>query len=357
MLRSQRRLRKNISVNGMKHLIKCVILSACFASFISVSSAKAQDKPELVAEIIDQVAFPETIAPGNYSGITYIGGDEYAVVSDKSRADGFFIFHLEIDSVTGQILSASANEFRSADRPSRDQEGITFVPRDTTIFISGEGDNRIMEYKYANGERTGRELIIPDSLKISAPNYGFEALAYSPPRGMMWTMTESTLPIDGIPASPSNKVANKLRLLCFDDSLNLVAQYPYIMDEPMVKSSSASIYAMGVSELCSLNDGRLLVLEREFFVPKMKVGAFVNCKIYVIDPDDKSFESSLNKTLLLSFKTKFSGVKKDLANFEGMTLGPRLADGRQLLVLISDSQNQYKKKLKDWFMTIAIEGL
>lgn len=320
------------------------------------TGALAQQKTELVAEIIDQVAFPETIAPGNYSGITFVGGDEYAVVSDKSRADGFFIFHLEIDSLTGQIVGATANEFRSADRPTRDQEGIAFVPKDTTIFISGETDNRIMEYRYDNGERTTRELIMPDSLRNSAPNYGYEALTYSERTGKMWTMSESTLPIDGTPASPSYKVANRLRLLCFDDSLRLAEWHPYRMDEPEVKSSSADIYAIGVSALTALDDGRLLVLEREFFVPNLKVGAFVNCKIYVVDPDEL-YATELHKSLLVEFKTKFSGVKSNLANFEGMTLGPRMADGRRLLVLISDSQNQYKNKMKDWLMTIAIEGL
>ena len=37
--------------------------------------------------------FP-VILPGNYSGITHIRGDEYAVVSDKSLSNGFFVFKL-----------------------------------------------------------------------------------------------------------------------------------------------------------------------------------------------------------------------------------------------------------------------
>ena len=32
-----------------------------------------------------QHAFPQTIPAGNYSGITWLGGDLYAVVSDKSK--------------------------------------------------------------------------------------------------------------------------------------------------------------------------------------------------------------------------------------------------------------------------------
>ena len=31
------------------------------------------------------------------------------------------------------------------------------------------------------------------------------------------------------------------------------------------------------------------------------------------------------------------------------------ADGRQLLILISDSQNQYRGVLRDWFKTIVMD--
>lgn len=32
------------------------------------------------------------VPAGNYSGITPVGGNEYAVVSDKSATDGFLYF-------------------------------------------------------------------------------------------------------------------------------------------------------------------------------------------------------------------------------------------------------------------------
>jgi hypothetical protein len=42
------------------------------------------------------------------------------------------------------------------------------------------------------------------------------------------------------------------------------------------------------------------------------------------------------------------------ANYEGMCLGPVLDDGRQVVVLVSDSQNQYGSLLKDWFRTLIV---
>ncbi|MGM9733187.1 MAG: esterase-like activity of phytase family protein [Prevotella sp.] len=325
-----------------------------FAALLPLAVSAQDEKKELKATLCEQVNFPSTIAAGNYSGITWLGGNEYAVVCDKARSDGFFIFHINIDPDTGVISHAYSNEYRSSEYANRDMEGITFFPRDTTIFISGETDNRIREYRLDTGKRTGRELNIPDSLQVSAPNYGFESLTYNAKQHHFWTVSESTLPIDGKPSTLKEKRENVLRLLCFDDNLEMVGMYSYLMDAPEVTLSSGEGYCFGVSDLCALDDGRLLVMERELFVPTLRVGAWVNNKIYVVDPTKKMTTPFIGKTLLIEFKTKFTGIKNTFANYEGMCLGPKLNDGRQTLVLICDSQNQLKK-LKDWMTTIIIE--
>lgn len=45
-------------------------------------------------------------------------------------------------------------------------------------------------------------------------------------------------------------------------------------------------YAMGVSELLALDDGSIIVLEREFYIPSGIVGARVVCKLYLVNPAD-----------------------------------------------------------------------
>lgn len=330
------------------------LVFTCFVGLASLSLQAQEIKKELRAEENTQVAFPQTVAAGNYSGITWLGGNEYAVVCDKSRSDGFFVFHINTDPDTGQISHAYCDEFRSADRANRDQEGICYVPKDSAIWISGEGDNRIREYNLKTGERTGRELDIPDSLKQSYPNMGFEALTYNAKTGHFWTVSESVLPIDGKPCTPKYKTKNRLRLLCFDESLKLVAQYPYEMDMPELKSNSAENYCIGVSDLCALDDGRLILLERELYAPRLILGSFVVCKLYVVDPEETGYATSLHKKLLLRFKTPSSGLKKDFANYEGMCLGPKLNDGRQVIVMMADSQNQMQGVLKDWLKTVVV---
>ncbi len=55
------------------------------------------------------------------------------------------------------------------------------------------------------------------------------------------------------------------------------------MDQPST-DKKADIYLMGVSEHCALPDALLLVMEREAFIPKIKIGAFCKCKLYLINP-------------------------------------------------------------------------
>ncbi len=131
-----------------------------------------------VAKVHRQQSFGRTVPHGDYSGIAYIGNERYAVVSDKSSEDGFFIFHIVIDSVTGRIKSVADEGFRSATQPNRDQEGITFAPETNTLFISGEADNRIKEYSL-DGKLTGREIEVPQVFASATSNYGFESLTYN----------------------------------------------------------------------------------------------------------------------------------------------------------------------------------
>ncbi len=178
------------------------------------------------------------------------------------------------------------------------------------------------------------------------PNYNFESLAFDSVRQFLWTIPESTLRKDGQPATPQNGLANQLRLMrlnwgkikenrnipestlrkdgqpatpqnglanqlrlmrydggkikenrnkenngkedcCEQESSKKASRYmtayAYQMDQPS-SHKKADIYVMGVSELCALPDGQLLVLEREAFIPMIKIGSFCKCKLYQINP-------------------------------------------------------------------------
>lgn len=295
-----------------------------------------------------QHCFPDSIPPGNYSGIAWLGNDKYAVVSDKSEEDGFFVFEISTDSTTGEILSAKNLGFMSSGQPNRDDEGIAYNPNSNTIFISGETDNVIKEYDMS-GKPTGR-VIPPTPLYSNLPgNLGLEALSYNASTHTLWTCNES----------------GEVIVQSYDDELKPKAAFKYDMDKPVADKAKAKFYAHGIGTLCALDNGGILLLERELYVPKKKIGSFVNCKLYyclpthqqAINSDDPLNEADnlkLDKTLLTSWHTSLSILGRSFANYEGMCLGPKLRDGSRVILLVADSQGQYRHVLKDWLKSLRI---
>lgn len=296
--------------------------------------------------------FPKTVPAGNYSGITWIGDDRYAVANDKSQTAGFHLMTIRIDSVTGIINEVRADSFMTNQQPNRDEEGICYVPQMNTVFVSGEGDGQILEYNM-EGQLTGRRLNIPDVFNTRRGNGGFEALTYNATTHRFWTTTENTLKGDGDKPNIMLKIPNQLRLQSFGDDLEPREQYWYRSDSSAVESTEGKSN-LGVSGLAALDDGRIIVLEREIRKTPKNIGSFVHVKLYIVNPSRQKPGDLLQKELLTEFRTSINLTKRSFANYEGLCAGPKLTDGRQLLLLVADSQNQYRGWLKDWFKTIVM---
>ena len=378
-------------------MLRCSILTI----FLEFSLLAGAQDWKVVREN-PQKAFPKTVAAGNYSGIAHLHDDIYAVVSDKSDSALYFNFRIQVNPKTGeleQVENLGFNERTDGTlndaKPWQglekgfDHEAIVKVS-DSTLVIASEGYCRLKEFPILPTSADAAKVGYPQNLWESRwptsdfyPNYNFESLAFDSIRQYLWTIPESTLRKDGQPATPQNGLANRLRLMRLNwgkmkedsnkeeyseqvsskkDSRYMMT-YAYQMDQPSTHKK-ADIYVMGVSELCALPDGQLLVLEREAFIPKIKIGAFCKCKLYQINPLNseefsmkEKFSSDtpfLKKRLLTEWKTGLSLSKRSFANYEGMCLGPMLEDGSQVVILLSDSQDQYAGVLKDWFKTIVI---
>ena len=378
-------------------MLRCNILTM----FLAFSLLAGAQDWKVVREN-PQKAFPKTVAAGNYSGIAHLHDDIYAVVSDKSDSALYFNFRIQVNPKTGELERVENLGFTERTdgtlndgkpwlglEKGFDHEAIVKVS-DSTLMIASEGYCRLKEFPIlptsADAAKIGYQQNLWESRWPSSdfyPNYNFESLAFDPVHQYLWTISESTLRKDGQPATPQNGLANRLRLMRLNwgkmkedsnkeeyseqvsskkDSRYMMT-YAYQMDQPSTHKK-ADIYVMGVSELCVLPDGQLLVLEREAFIPKIKIGAFCKCKLYLINPLNsevfsmkEKFSSDtpfLKKRLLTEWKTGLSLSKRSFANYEGMCLGPMLEDGSQVVILLSDSQDQYAGVLKDWFKTIVI---
>ena len=310
---------------------------------------------EMVAQqavLRKQHSFPKNVPAGNYSGITWLGDNRYAIVNDKSQTAGFHLMTIRIDDTTGDIEEVRADTFLTNYQPNRDEEGICYVPRTNTVFVSGEADGQILEYDMS-GKLTGRQLHVPEVFGTAYSNGGFEALTYNATTHRFWTTSENTLKADGQKPDIKQKTANRLRLQSFGDDLQPREQYWYTTDSSAVKHVEGES-TLGVSGLAALDDGQIIVLEREIYRKPKNIGSFVNVKLYMVDPYHQRAGEQLQKRLITEFRTKINITDRSFANYEGICVGPRLKDGRIVLLLVADSQNQYKGYLKDWFRTVVV---
>ncbi len=294
------------------------------------------------------------VGSGEYSGITYIGGTQYAVVHDHLDGGGLLLFdiHLNSKGTVEQVSKTVPTGTLHATAKHMDNEGVAYVPSTGTVFVSAESDQSIREYTL-DGVPTGRALVVPEDMAADkiVSNRGFEALTYNAKTGMFWTTTESELVADA--ATPG-----LLRLQSFGNDLKPHNRYLYQMDAPTKsrkKIASASKYVLGVSDMAALDDGRLVVLEREVYVPKgsklkKALSAFTKMKLYVVHPEGEA-KSPLKKTLLRAFRT--SAVT--LANYEGICVGPVLPDGCMTFILIPDSQDGAHGLTQEYLKVILVK--
>ena len=296
--------------------------------------------------------FHKTVPAGNYSGITWLGDDRYAVVNDKSQTAGFHLMTIRLDDTTGDIKEVRADTFLTSGQPNRDEEGICYMPQSKGIFVSSEADGHILEYNLT-GQLTGRQLNVPGIFRFAHSNGGFEALTYNATTHRFWTTTENTLKVDGQEPNIKRKTANLLRLQSFGDDLQPREQYWYLTDSSAVQGEEGKS-TLGVSGLAALDDGQMIVLEREIHLTPKYIGSSVHVKLYVVNPFTQRANDLLQKQLIAEFRTKINITDRSFANYEGICVGPQLKDGRILLLLVADSQNQYKGYLKDWFRTVAV---
>lgn len=327
------------------------------------------------AELLPQYNLAKwNVKPANYSGITWLGNDLYAMVDDKSELDGFYLINININKKNGKIKDVrpqkfvakpAQNDAEAKLRKIADCEDLVYVPETQTVFINSEHDAQVREYDM-QGNPTGRALQLPPQISKQNQVYngGFEALGYHPATKTFWLTTENSLKSD-------TKIDNSqpLRIISFDHSLIPTGEWAYLMDAPQL-TTDVRFYTHGVSAVTALSDGRLLIMERELSIPSRYLGGQCNIQIYIVAPSKEQTISNidnigtlqptqfLQKQLVASFHTTIKIGALNYANYEGMCLGPTLQDGRQTLLLICDSQagaGNSIYKLKDYIKVILLD--
>jgi hypothetical protein len=308
---------------------------------------------------------------GGLSGISYDAqrGVYYAISDDKSTFGKVRLYTVRlalsskgIDDAqfvgTQPLLDESGNPFRAEDDAANppvvapDAEGIAFDDARQQIYWTSEGFAK----KSANGgervlanpwirvaglDGTYRgEFTLPPGFTYSPdgssgprPNNALEGLSLSPDGRFLFAAMEAPLLQDG-PAVNADHGA-LIRITKFDiESRTPVAQYAY-----RVEASPPPTRFNGVSDILALSDTSFLVVERAATLPDLAVS------IYRADVDSAtdtlhmpSLSAQPVTPMTKTLATDLNAVPglKPLDNIEGITLGPKMPDGHQSVLLVSD---------------------
>ena len=285
--------------------------------------------------------------PASLSGITWAGGTNYYAVSDDvfTKEVGLYPMTLELASnglsVVSCTIPSPTNRIQFA--KAYDLEAVAFDAANGTVWAADETRHTVKEYRLSDGAAL-RALSLPDDLRHTRSNLGIESLTLSTDGKTLWTCTEEALPCDGARSSPTN--GTSVRLLKYirptvRDDFTLAGSFPYTTDAWCQPHDFRGKGRRGVSGLCALPDGSLLVLERELsFGGNSALTALSTASlffaVYRVDPTSggtRSCASAIKKEKLASC----GGNVFASGNYEGICLGPRLPDGSWSILLVSDS--------------------
>jgi hypothetical protein len=233
-----------------------------------------------------------------------------------------------------------------------DTESIRFDPTDGSIWYTSEGDRSLgldpfVKHAAINGDYIAR-LPLPALLKVSSTteagsrnNLTFEGLTFAPDGKSLWVSMEAPIYEDGPITSVSN--GGYSRVTQYDRSGNVLKQIAYPIDAIPVAPATGKSADNGVSEMLAVDDHRFLMIERAGVQ-----GADGNYKDYIrLYEMDVSNATDINAIASLKGATFTAATKRlvlDLTtlnlpvldNIEGIAWGPKLANGHDSLVLVSD---------------------
>ena len=345
-----------------------VLLSAC----ATVSADSPITGLRLIGEqrIALKQPFNGTLV-GGLSGIDYdaASGDWVLESDDRSEFNPARFYraslHYDSDGFSGVTLN-SVHFFKQAaggnypnlaharlDRGDQvpDIETIRVDPVDGSLWYGSEGNRKVgLDPFVAHASRDGRYLATlptPPMFKVSQQELGsrnnmtFEGLSFAPDGQSLWLGMEAPLYQDGPLATPEQ--GSVVRITQLNRTGQVLAQYAYDI-EPIASTPAPGRNAdNGVSEILAVDAQRLLIVERAGV--ENADGLYANhVRIYEMDvagaTDIKDLPAlkgaqyvPARKRLLLDLG-KIGLPRVD--NLEGISWGPRLANGRRSLVMVSD---------------------
>lgn len=323
---------------------------------------------------------------GGLSGIAFHDGVLYALSDDKGRVNNerFYAFDLQIEKnkitlTPKKVYEITGLPLKGGKKPSLDAEGLV-RQSDGSFLIASEGNNdskprempRVFRVN-SSGEWL-EDLPLPKRFLPEATgkqtrgvqtNAAFEGLTATSDGKYIFAALERALQQDVIPNEEDG--GDWVRIVKFEkgESYKVRAEYAYHVDPLMTASLPKEIFR-GISEVLAISETKLLVLERGAKISPGKIWTS-SVSLYLADFSKASDVSAMEKIVpdkvTAASKTKVIDFELDLKkqrkgktvdNFEALSWGPKLADGRKSLLVMTD--NNFSKTQTTELVVFAVEG-
>ena len=316
---------------------------------------------------------------GGLSGIDYDAkNDLYYLISDDRSMfnDSRFytakirLLENKVEGIDFQSVTTLKNEtekvygnWNTTPTTSADPEDIRFNPKTNTLVWSSEGarvitaDKEVLQNPSLNfmdlkGDFLGN-ITLPENLAMQKLEKGprnngtLEGITFDKKYKNIYTNIEEPLFEDGTQANTSK--GGLIRLYQFNvKTKKNTAQFGYQLEPIAREPNPKGTFAVnGVSAIQYYGKNQLLVVERSYSTGTQAC----TVKVFLCDLNKvtniKDYPSLQNQKLeLVSKKLMLNmddlGIFVD--NIEGLTFGPKLANGNQSLLFISDNNFSDKQK-------------
>jgi hypothetical protein len=373
-----------VKIHSSKYTFGTVLIALCATCIFTTTNAFSAEKLRFIGDqnIPTGEKFKETEI-GGLSGLVYDKEKKkiLAISDDRSAINDarFYEFDLKLDdksfSVTPtDVVTLKNKEGKPFKKGTIDFEGITFYNGD--LLVSSEGwinhepplppevfqFTRLGAYK-SNIEIPEKFLPLKDKEnKIGVrDNLAFEGLTTTPDGKTVWVGTEEALNQDDRTSGPN--YASVIRLIQYKD-LKPVKEVAYRLEKvPSVKVAGLVVGETGLSDMLAIDENNFYSIERSYMpLAKKSVIRIFKNSINDKTTDIAKMESikgmnikTVEKELIADleeFSPQMSANFQKLDNIEGICFGPKLANGHDTMVLVSD--NNFKKSQRTQFLAFEI---
>lgn len=360
----------------MNKLLFLAFIPFCFISCSSIqSNAIRPTTPKL--KLLNSIEIPfnqefKNTLVGGLSGIDYdVKNDLYYLISDDRSIYNVARYYTAKIHITADTINDIALEnvvsfknevgeyyssWEKKPATSIDPEDLRYNPKKKNLVWSSEGA-RVISDKYSVLQNPSiqtatlegnfvNNYVLPENLAMQKKEKGprsngvLEGITFDKKFRTLYANIETPLFEDDSEASTTK--GGLVRIYLYDvKSKTNTAQYAYLLEAVAHRPSPENGFSInGISAIQFYDKNQLLIVERSYSVGKQAC----TIKVFLCDltqaTDVKSIASLQNQKYTVASKKLILNMD-DLGifvdNIEGITFGPKLANGKQSLLFVTDN--------------------